>query len=125
MEEELLDKLTKDLKALRIPIEEVGLEIRPFSTTYYGRYFPSINERRAKPKIFLYPYKNNEGELYEYEKILEILIHEMVHHIQYTSPSFVRVKGIMHDPNFWKLYNRYLEKAEDFGIYRKESLNGA
>ena len=111
MHEDILKhRLIEDLRSINLPVDEVDISIRPFSSTYYGRYFPVYDERRCRPKIYLYPYKNKKGDMYSYVEILKILIHEMVHHLQHTNPSFVRLKGVMHDTNFWKLYNRYLEK---------------
>lgn len=121
-EEELVCRLTADLMKLKIPIEEVDLYIRPYSKTYYGRYFPSEDENVKKPRVFIYPYENKCGKLYKYELILVNLIHEMAHHIQYTSSSFTRLKGVMHDPNFWKLNNRYLRRAVDFNMIGGEYL---
>ena len=112
-EEQLKERIITDLTNLRIPIDEVNLLIRPYSKTYYGRYFPSAKEE-VKPRLFIYPYKNTKGDLFSYEEILDTCIHEMVHHIQYTSPGFIRVKGVMHNPNFWKLYNRYSKRAKEF-----------
>lgn len=109
--EELVSRLTKDLSSIHLPIDEVDVFIRPYSKTYFGRYYPSANET-TRPRIYLYPYKNKCGSMYSYDVILQTIIHELVHHIQYTNSSFVRVKGVMHDTNFWKLYNRYLNKAE-------------
>lgn len=103
-------RLIADLRKINMPIDEVEIEIRPFSSTYFGRYFPVYDESKCKPRIFLYPYKDKIGNMYSYEEIRATLIHEMVHHIQYINPSFVRLKGVMHDTNFWKLYNRYIEK---------------
>lgn len=109
--EELVSRLTRDLADIHLPIDEVDVIIRPYSKTYYGRYYPSVNDS-VRPRIYLYPFKNKCGALYSYSLIMQTLIHEMVHHIQYTNDSFVRVKGVMHDVNFWKLYNRYVKKAE-------------
>ena len=122
---DLYNRLVLDLHSLKIPVEEVDLFLRPYSSTYYGRYFPTYDERITKPRLFIYPYKNKEGEFEDYSSILDTAIHEMVHHIQYTSPSFVRVKGVMHDPNFWKLYNRYINKAKQMNLIKEVKLNGS
>ena len=111
--EMLLLKITKDLKRLRLPVDEVDLYIRPYSKTYYGRYFPTKCDE-VKPKIYLYPYDVNNKV--DYDQTLDTAIHEMVHHLQYNSPYFVRLKHVMHNTNFWKLYNRYHAKAVDLGI---------
>ena len=112
--EELKTRLLSDLSHLNLPIYEVDLFIRPFSKTFYGRYFPVYNDNIARPKIYVYPYENEGGDLMQYKVILETVIHELCHHIQYTSGSFVRNKGVMHDPQFWKLYNHYTERARKF-----------
>ena len=110
-QEELKAKLLFDLSQIKLPIDEVELSLRPFSKTYYGRYFPVYNDKEVKPKIYIYPYENNRGDLMHYDLILETAIHEFCHHIQYTS-GFVRVKGVMHNVQFWKLYNLYRDRAK-------------
>lgn len=111
-QEELRTKLLSDLSQIKLPISEVDLSLRPFSKTYYGRYFPVYDDKEIKPKIYIYPYENNRGEFMHYDLILETAIHEFCHHIQYASGSFVRMKGVMHNPQFWKLYNLYRDRAE-------------
>lgn len=106
--ERLYNRLLFDLRRLKLPIDEVDLYFRPFSKTYYGRYFPIIGEGR--PRIFMYPYERN-GQFMKYSDILKYTVHEMCHHIQYMDSSFVRLKGVMHDTNFWKLYNHYIKRA--------------
>lgn len=115
-QEELKTRLLFDLSQINLPIDEVNLFIRPFSKTYYGRYFPVYNDKETRPKIYIYPYENNKGDLIDYSTILQTSIHELCHHIQYTSGSFVRSKGVMHDPQFWKLYNHYVERARKYQL---------
>lgn len=114
--EELKNRLLFDLSHLNLPVYEVDLFIRPFSKTLYGRYFPVYNEKLVKPKIYIYPYENKDGDLLDYKLILETSIHEFCHHIQYTSGSFTRSKGVMHDPQFWKLFNHYVERAKKYNL---------
>ena len=115
-QEELQTQLLSDLSLLNLPIDEVDWSIRPFSKTLYGRYFPVHNDSKMNPRIFIYPYENKKGELLSYEKIIDTAIHEMCHHIQYTSGSFVRKVGVMHDTQFWKLYNHYIERAKKYQL---------
>lgn len=115
-QEELKTRLLSDLSLLNLPVYEVDLFIRPFSKTYYGRYFPVYNDKEVKPKIYVYPYENVDMELMKYDVILETSIHEFCHHIQYTSGSFIRNKGVMHNAQFWKLYNHYIERAKRFQL---------
>ena len=114
--EELYSQLLCDLRQLNLPIDEVEIYLRPFSATYYGRYFPVHNDKEHKPKIYVYPYENIKGDLMTYDVIISTAIHELCHHIQYTDKCFKRVKGVMHDPQFWKLYNHYVERATKYNI---------
>ena len=116
-QEELKTRLLSDLSMLNLPIDEVDLFIRPFSKTLYGRYFPVYNDNLVRPKIYVYPYENAQGELMNYSKILDTAIHEFCHHIQYTNDSFVRNKGVMHNPNFWQLYNHYVNRANKYDLF--------
>ena len=115
-EEELRTRLLSDLSVLNLPIDEVDIYIRPFSKTYYGRYFPVHDDSEVRPKIYVYPYENEKGDLMSYDHILKTAVHEVCHHIQYTNDCFVRKKGIMHDTQFWKLYNHYINRAEKFNL---------
>lgn len=113
---ELKDKLLSDLSFLNLLVDEVDLFIRPYSSTYYGRYFPVYDEKRIKPKIYIYPFENKKGKLMKYDVVLDTAIHEFCHHIQYSSGSYVRKKGVMHDTQFWKLYNHYIERAKKYNL---------
>lgn len=122
--EELKHKLISDGSELKLPIEEIELEIRPYSKTYYGRYYPTVCEDLQLPKVVLYQYETKECDTeIDYEILISTFIHEMVHHIQYMNPFHQRKKGIMHDENFWKLYNRYIEKYQVMIGEEIETLN--
>ena len=121
-QDELKNRLLSDLSIINLPMYEVELFVRPFSKTYYGRYFPVYDDLKVKPKIYIYPYENENGDLMNYDSILETAIHEMCHHLQYTSGSFVRSKGVMHDPQFWRLYNHYRNRAKKYEMIGGESL---
>lgn len=114
-EEELKYQILNDLQDINLPVDEVDVFFRPYSKTYYGRYFPVYSDR-IRPKIYLYPYANKSGIFLEYDTLLSVAIHEFCHHKQYTSGAFVRYKGIMHDEQFWRLYNHYMNRAKKFGI---------
>ena len=115
-QEELYHKLLTDLKTLNLPIDEVDIVLRPYSKTYYGRYFPNTQ------KIYVYPYENEAGEFMKYSDILCTAIHEMVHHIQHQDPNFKRRRGVMHNPQFWKLYNHFLDRAIKLNIIKREEV---
>lgn len=105
---DLQHRLLSDLRRLSLPIDEVEVFLRPFSKTYYGRYFPAYDE--TQPKIYVYPFEDKRGTLLNYQTILETTIHEFCHHIQYAS-GHQRVRGVMHDTQFWQLYNHYMKRA--------------
>lgn len=99
----LKDRLLCDLKTINIDIKGFELNLRPFSKSYYGRYTPKSK------KIFLYVYSNSGlTNMYSYSKLFETLLHEVVHHIQWTDPDYVRVKGVMHNEDFYRIYNKLL-----------------
>ena len=119
--EELKIRLLSDLSQINMPVDEVDLFIRPFSKTFYGRYYPVFNDNKDKPKVYIYPYENEQEDLMKYDTIFQTAIHELCHHIQYTSDSYVRIKGVMHDTNFWKLYNHYVSRAIKYQLIGGES----
>lgn len=89
---------------------QYDLNFKHYSKVYYGRY---VYKRKDsfKPKVFVYLFKNPEKtEMYTYEDILSTTVHEVCHHIQYSNPDFVRKRGVMHDKQFWDLYNDYMNR---------------
>lgn len=115
--DELHYKVIEDLFILGLPVDEVVIKLRPYSKTYYGRYFPDRQE------IYLYPFLNKSGDFMSYDLIIKGGIHEMCHHIQHTNPVYRRNKGVMHDPQFWSLYNHYIDRALKLGVLSKEEVS--
>lgn len=111
----LKSRLLSDLKKIGMPVDDVNVFLRPYSKTYYGNYFPQYDSE-GKPRIYLYPYKNVKGELYSYSFLVDTFIHEMCHHLQYTDKEWKRVANVMHDPAFWRLYNKFMFKAKLIGV---------
>lgn len=118
-EEELYNRLVTDLKKLKLPVDEFKLVIRPYSKSFYGRYFCAYNEKPAEVRIYPYRTKNMKV-MFSYSTILYHTIHEVCHHIQFSNPCYVRKKGVMHDPEFHRLLNRYVDKAEKLNLLVKE-----
>lgn len=113
MLQELYHGLINDMKQVGIPID-FNLELKSFSKTYYGRYDPNSN------KITVYIYEDKScTRMYSYEEILMTCIHEAVHSIQWHDKSFVRIKGVMHDADFYRLYNMYSDKAKSILLLRE------
>lgn len=104
---ELYTALLRDLESLGVDTSKFKLVLRPYSKSYYGRYFSKTK------KIFLYIYRDeNLMYLFPYKQLLETALHEAVHAIQYSQKNYVRVKGVMHDTEFKTLFAKYSEKID-------------
>lgn len=118
---ELQHRLLFYVKLLKLPLDEVDLFLRPYSKTYYGRYFPVTDSSLSvKPKIYIYPFEEN-GTIMSFDKVFSTVVHEFCHHIQYVS-GYKRIKGVMHDSQFWQLYNYYIEKYNVLGGEKCEAV---
>lgn len=111
--QELYHRLIQDMTRVGITID-FDLELKSFSKTYYGRYDPNSN------KVTVYIYEDKScTRMYSYEDILMTTIHEAVHSLQWHDKSFVRRKGVMHDADFFRLYNMYSDKAKSILLLRE------
>ena len=111
--QELYHRLLKDMQSLGVPTDFI-FELKPYSKTYYGRYDPNSN------KVTVYIYEDKScTQMMSYEDILLTSIHEAVHSIQWHDKSFVRRKGVMHDAEFYRLYNFYCDKAKSMLLLRE------
>ena len=100
--------LIADLKRIGIYSSDLMLELRPYSKSYFGRYYI---ERRL---IVLYVYRDKEQEKpFDYIDLLSTAVHEACHHLQWTDPNFLRKKNVMHDKEFWDLWNTYMSIYRD------------
>lgn len=116
----LLHRIRKDLKKMGLPIEEVDLVVyKRYSSCYYGNYYSSLITK-GRPLIKIYPYANKNRDMYPYDVILDIVIHEMVHHLQFTSEDFVRYENIAHDQDFWKRYAYFIKRAKKKRLIHQE-----
>lgn len=108
--EGLCVKLIRDLRLLGIDTDGFTLLLKPFSKSYYGRYKVQIKQ------IVVYIYSDKDCKnLIPYDRLFETTLHEAIHHIQWSSKDFKRIKGVMHNKEFYLLYNRYLMK---YRIYK-------
>lgn len=114
--QELYHSLLQDLKEIGLK-EPFHLDLRPYSKVYYGFYLPQ------KDTIVIYIYKDAQcTEMYDYKSLLLTLVHEAVHCKQWKDPSFVRLKGVMHDPKWYALYDKYSRRATDL-LDRRQEMN--
>lgn len=110
---ELKKKLLKDFERLDLP-NDFSLELRGYSKTYNGRYY--IKDK----KIVVYTI-DEYGSQINYDIIFGTLIHESVHHYQWQHENnFVRIKGVMHNSKFWKVYRHTIERALYLGIIKED-----
>lgn len=102
---ELHDRIISDLNRLGIDTKGFDLILKPFSKTYLGRYYT------VQKRIVVYVYRNSaRSELFSYGELFRTILHEVAHHLQYCDPEYVRVKGVMHNAGFYKLYNKLVIK---------------
>jgi hypothetical protein len=115
---ELHDQLVNDIRKLGIKVD-FELVLKNYSKSFYGRYDPNTN------KVILYVYQDeNCIRPYPYRELLLTVVHECCHCIQWHSPSYVRVRGVMHDRGFSELFNYYSDKANALCLLR-EVIRGA
>lgn len=105
--------LLNDLTVIGCPTDFI-LDIRGYSKKYFALYDPNI------PKVILYPYQDKlKTKLFSYGVILKHAVHEVCHHIQWSNPDFIRYKGVMHSPEFYKLFNEYWGRAKALLLLRE------
>lgn len=104
--QELESRLKDDLCKIGLDVSDCTFVIRGYSKSYFGRYNPNNDN------LILYVWKYPNGVMYSYLEILLTAIHESTHRKQWKDPKFKRRKGIMHDPEFYELYNKYVDKAK-------------
>ena len=106
--EQLRTLLLNDIKAVGGDVTGFELVLRPYSKTYYGRYIPS------RKRVIVYVYQDSDlSELYPYEDLFATTLHEFTHHVQWSDPNFVRIKGVMHNAEFYRIYNTFMQKHKD------------
>lgn len=107
---DILDSyLRSDLKLLNLPTD-FELEFRGYSKCYYGRYY--IQDKKIVVFIL-----DERGEVLPYHEILDTVMHEAIHHYQhYHQKGFVRLKGVMHDMEFHRLYNDCLFRLKEWEV---------
>ena len=103
--QELETSLRNDLSKIGLDVE-FALSLRPYSKSYYGRY--DINSST----IILYVQKTPSGDMYSYEELLLTTLHEAIHCLQWHDPEYKRVRGVMHDTEFKRLYSLYSNRAK-------------
>ena len=114
--QELEKQLKEDISRIGLT-EEFNLSLRPYSKTYFGRYDPNTST------VIIYVQKNTEGDLYPYVDLLLTTVHEVIHCVQWHDPNFKRVKGVMHNTEFKKLYARYSNRAKAMLLLREVNRN--
>ena len=113
--QELEMRLRNDLSKIGLDVK-FTLSLRPYSKSYFGRY--DINSST----IIVYVQKTPSGEMYSYEDILLTTIHEAIHCKQWHDPEYKRVRGVMHDVEFKRLYALYSNRARARVLF-KEVVN--
>lgn len=101
--------IKSDLKLLGLPTD-FELEFRGYSKAYYGRYY--IEEQKVVVYIL-----DEFGKQLPYHEILDTVLHEALHHYQYQhDSSFKRVKGVMHNLQFNRMYDKYINQLRNLEV---------
>lgn len=88
-----------------------SLELKPYSKSQWGNYNPNNDT------ITVYIFEEKEcSNLIAYEELFKTLLHEYVHSVEWRNSNWKRLKGVMHDPLFYKIYNHLEKVAEKVGI---------
>ena len=99
-------QIKEDIERVGLPTD-FKLELRGYSVRLDGTYNPEIK------RVVIYAREEN-GMLRDYDEIIEIAIHEAVHHYQWNyEEGFVRRKGVMHNAKFHKKYNECISKLKE------------
>lgn len=100
--------LISDLEKLGICCSDFELELRPYSKNYYGRYYTN------RELVVVYVYRDKEKTTpFDYSDIFSTVLHEVCHHLQWSNPEWVRLKGVMHDKAFWDMWTKYMKAHRD------------
>lgn len=115
-------RIKSDLEAIGIVVD-FELVLKPYSKTYYGCFRPNTN------RVYVYVFKDSSlTTMYPYDFIMETAIHEAIHAKQWHDENHVRIKGIMHDEEFYRLLDkfkkRYYEKSNDSLYSRSAEITG-
>lgn len=105
----------QELKSLLLSyLQKIGIKadfklvLKEYSKSLYGRYNPNTKT------IFLYVFADSTlSTSYSVWDLLKTTIHEACHFEQWSDPSFVRHKGVMHNTDFWGRYNKYVALADE------------
>ena len=99
-------RIKEDLKKVGLPTD-FELELRGYSKSLDGTYNPNTKT------VVIYT-REVDGMLRDYDEILEVALHEAVHHFQWNyEKGFVRKRGIMHNANFHRKYNECVSKLKE------------
>lgn len=114
----LYNNLLHDLALIGVPMD-FSLVLKNYSKTYCGRYDPNTST------IILYIYEDSLcTRLVPYCGLLRTAIHEAVHHYQWRHDiNFKRVKGVMHNADFYELERHWIDKASHLNLFNKEVYN--
>ncbi len=113
MQHDLYSRLMSDLALLGIDLD-FTLRLKPYNKNYFGKYVPKNKE------ITLYIYEDSAcTKLYSYGELLDTLIHEFTHHVQFTNSNFKIYKGNVHDKTFFTLFNYYRNRLHNILLWRE------
>lgn len=114
----LRSRILSDLKLMGLTVR-LPIIFRPYSKTMWGYYDVS------KDWIVIYAYSDKSRKRFVHYNILfRTILHEYVHALQRKASAWKRYKGVMHDAEFWNMYNFLVSVAVERGILYGKSARG-
>lgn len=106
----LHDKIIFDLKLMGLDVR-LPIVFRPYSKTMWG-YYDAV-----KDCIVVYAYSDKSHKrMVHYNILFRTVLHEYVHALQRKASAWKRYRGVMHDAEFWRIYNSLTSIAVERGI---------
>lgn len=107
-------RFMRDLNTMGIDLNS-ELVLRSYSKTQWGNYDPNTD------RISIYVFQEKGCiTLIPYSTLFKVLLHEYVHSLEWKSSVWVRLKGVMHDPLFYRIYNHLLDVSVKVGVLSEE-----
>ena len=109
-------KVLKRKGLLKTKEVESVVEEKPRKSTKGNKLPPDEYRDEIPPKEIVL---DDNGKLYPLWDIMKAFIHELIHCRQWHDPDFKRLRGIMHNPEFYKLYSDYISRAKARQLFKE------
>lgn len=107
------------LNSVGIDTSTMHFKLKLYSKRNLGVYHPNTKN------VFVYltnklDAQGNPIEIKPLKELVLVAIHESCHHLQWEDLSFERIHGVMHNDEFWEMYEDYKNKF--LSMYNRAQL---